>query len=166
MLKIAVTDANIFIDLIILELIAQLFQLDLQIHTTREVFDQLNTNQKQILQHFYHSKQLHVYNFDVQEIAEIQVLDCPKGLEPADRTVFYYAHKLNTIAISGDNKLRKFCESKGLKVYGIIWLFDQLVELNLIDKTVAVVKLEKLLGYNDRLPTEEIMKRLKKWRTS
>jgi rRNA-processing protein FCF1 len=164
MFKIAVTDANIFIDLIILELIVHLFQLELQIHTTREVYDQLNAGQKQNLQHFCDSEQLLVYNFNIQEIAEIQSLDFPSGLEPADRTVFYYARKLNSIVISGDNKLRKFCESKGLKVYGIIWLFDQLVELDLIPKTTAVSKLERLLGYNDRLPIEEIMKRLKKWK--
>jgi hypothetical protein len=164
MLKVAVTDANIFIDLIILELIAHLFQLELQIHTTREVYDQLNGDQKQKLQHFCDSEQLLVYNFDTHEIAELQSLDFPRGLEPADRSVFYYARKLNSIVLSGDNKLRKFCESMGLKVYGIIWLFDQLVELELLQKTIAVVKLEKLLGYNDRLLIEEIMKRLRKWK--
>jgi hypothetical protein len=166
MLKVAVTDANIFIDLIILELMAQLFQLDLQIHTTREVYDQLSVYQKQKLQSFCDSEQLLVYNFGTQEIAELNSLDCPRGLEPADLSVFYYASKLDSIILSGDNKLRKFCESKGLKVYGIIWLFDQLVELELLHKTAAVIKLEKLLGYNDRLPIEEIMKRLKKWKSA
>jgi hypothetical protein len=165
MMKVAVTDANIFIDLIILGLIIHLFQLELQIHTTREVYDQLNADQKQNLQTFCDSQQLLVYNFNTQEIAELQAIDFPRGLEPADRSVFYYADKLDSIVLSGDNKLRKFCESKGLKVYGIIWLFDQLVELELLHKTIAVIKLEKLLGYNDRLPIEEIMKRLRKWKT-
>lgn len=166
MLKVAVTDANIFIDLIILGLIAKLFQLELQIHTTREVYDQLNFGQKQSLQQYCDSDQLLVYNFNIEEIIEIQSLVFPSGLEPADRTVFYYANKLNSVVISGDNKLRKFCESKELKVHGIIWLFDQLVELDLIPKTTAVSKLEKLLGYNDRLPIDEIMKRLRKWKTN
>ena len=164
MLKVAVTDANIFIDLIILELVAHLFKLKLHIHTTREVYDQLNADQKQKLQSFCDLKQLFVYNFDEQEISEIQSLDFPRGLELADRTVFYYANKFNSVVLSGDNKLRKFCEAKGLKVFGIIWLFDQFVEFELIDKAMAVNKLEKLLGYNDRLPIEEIMKRLKKWK--
>lgn len=165
-IKVAVTDANIFIDLIILELITQLFQLELHIHTTREVYDQLNNKQKAQLQSFCNSGQLLIYNFDAQEIAELQLLELPRGLEPADRTVYYYASKLNSIVLSGDNKLRKYCESKGLKVYGIIWLFDQLVELKLLHKPLATAKLEKLLGYNDRLPIEEIMKRLRKWKTT
>lgn len=164
MIKVAVTDANIFIDLIILELHAYFFQLECHIHTTREVFDQLNTGQKQKIQQFCDSGQLLIYNFNSEEIAELYLLDLPKGLEPADRTVYYYAGKLKAVVLSGDNKLRKFCESKGLKVYGIIWLFDQLVEKGLLDNATAVVKLEKLLDYNDRLPVEEIMKRLKKWK--
>jgi len=54
----------------------------------------------------------------------------PRGLEPADCTAFYYANKLEATVLSGDNKLRKYCESKDLKVFSIIWLFDQLVEQN------------------------------------
>jgi len=165
MIKIAVTDANIFIDLIILELIAQLFKLKLEIHTTREVFDQLSVSQKLQMAGFEETEQLVIYNFNFEEIIELQALDMPRGLEPADRTVFYYASKLEATVLSGDNKLRKYCESQGLKVFGIIWLFDQLVEMKVINKTLATAKLEKLMGYNDRLPIEEIMKRLKMWKT-
>lgn len=164
MTKVAVTDANIFIDLIILELIAQLFKLQLEIHTTREVFDQLSANQKMQMAGFEKTGQLVIYNFNFEEIIELQALDMPRGLEPADRTVFYYASKLEATVLSGDNKLRKYCESQGLKVFGIIWLFDQLIETRLIDKALATRKLEKLMGYNDRLPIEEIIKRLKKWK--
>ena len=38
-MKIVVTDANIFIDLIFLKLHGHLFLLDLEVHTTVEVFD-------------------------------------------------------------------------------------------------------------------------------
>lgn len=51
--QLAVTDANIFIDLIILGLIQHLFGLDIEIHTTREVFDQLTEHQKSALFEFH-----------------------------------------------------------------------------------------------------------------
>jgi hypothetical protein len=70
---------------------------------------------------------------------------------------------LACLVISGDNKLRKHCEKKGLEVHGLIWVFDQIVALELITKIIAVEKLEKLMSYNDRLPADEILKRLKKW---
>lgn len=164
MTQLAVTDANIFIDLIILELIGHLFGLDIEIHTTREVFDQLTARQKETLLTYHSDGMLTIYDFSAEEMAEIYTLEFPAGLEPADRTVFYYAKQLACLVISGDNKLRKHCERKGLEVHGLIWIFDQIVTLELIPKNMAVEKLEKLMSYNDRLPSDEILKRLKKWK--
>lgn len=164
MIQLAVTDANIFIDLIILELIEHLFGLNIQIHTTREVFDQLTTGQKETLSKYHANGILIIYDFSTDEITEIYTLEFPAGLEPADRTVYYYARKLACMVISGDNKLRKHCERKGLEVHGLIWVFDQMVTLELISKNIAVEKLERLVAYNDRLPFDEISKRLKKWK--
>lgn len=164
MTKIAVTDANIFIDLIILDAIKHLFNFNLQIHTTREVYDQLNLDQKLKVEGFVKQNLLIIYNFTVEEINDIVLLEFPRGLEPSDRTVYYYAKKSSSIVLSGDKKLRKYCSSNGLEVFGLIWFFDQIVELELITKEEAIMKLEKLISYNDRLPLEEILKRLRKWK--
>jgi hypothetical protein len=164
MIRLAVTDANIFIDLIILGLVEHLFGLQMGIHTTREVFDQLTPAHKNKLIVYLGSGALVVYNFSANELADIGTLDCPAGLEPADQTVFYNATRLGCMVISGDNKLRKFCEKKGLEVHDLVWVFDQIVDLQVIPRNIAVEKLEKLISYNDRLPLEEIMKRIRKWR--
>lgn len=164
MTRLAVTDANIFIDLIILGLVEHLFGLDIEIHTTLEVFDQLTTAQKEVLNIHAERRALSIYSFSSDELVEISALDFPAGLEPADRTVFYYATQLHCLVISGDNKLRKFCERNGLEVHGLIWVFDQIVELELISKNVAIEKLNKLISYNDRLPMDEIVRRLRKWK--
>jgi predicted nucleic acid-binding protein len=164
MTQLAVTDANVFIDLIILGLIRHLFELNIEIHTTREVFDQLTLRQKEVLSIYYNKGQLNIYDFSADEIIEIYNMAFPAGLETADRTVFYYAKRLACLVISGDNKLRKHCERKGLEVHGLIWIFDRIVELELIAKHTAVEKLEKLMSYNDRLPADELLKRLKKWK--
>jgi hypothetical protein len=100
--RLAVTDANIFIDLIILGLIEHLFGLNIEIHTTREVFDQLTSRQKEILISYHVDGRLKVYDFSGEELAEIYTLDFPAGLEPADRTVFYYAKLLACLVISGE----------------------------------------------------------------
>ena len=89
--QLAVTDANIFIDLIILELIGHLFGLYVEIHTAREVFDQLTAAQKKTLVIYYTNGILTIYDFSAEEITEVYALEFPAGLEPADRTVFYYA---------------------------------------------------------------------------
>ena len=45
-MKVAVTDANIFIDLIFLDLIDHLFKLDVELYTTHEVVDLMNHNKR------------------------------------------------------------------------------------------------------------------------
>jgi hypothetical protein len=48
-MKLAVTDACIFIDLIELQLTAHFFKLQIEIHTSLDVFNELFDNQKEIL---------------------------------------------------------------------------------------------------------------------
>ena len=160
----AVTDANIFIDLIHLEMLGYLFNLDIEIHTTLEVHDQLNTNQKKIIQNFIQSKDLLVYEFSFEELTEIYSLDCPSGLEMADRTIFYYADKFNSIVLSGDVKLRKHCEKIDIEVKGIIWVFDQLNEKKVLDSRRLADKMEELIQFNSRLPLEICQERIDKWK--
>lgn len=51
-MNIAITDANIFIDLFELEILALLFDLDLSIHTTQEVFLECDEEQREQLTSF------------------------------------------------------------------------------------------------------------------
>ncbi len=162
-MKIAITDANIFIDLIRLGLLGCLFNLGMEIHTTREVYDQLNTQQKGVAAGFVQAGVLSIYNFSFQEWQEISLLNCPAGLETADRTVFYYSKKIEALVLSGDKKLRTFCLNQDIDVRGILWLFDLLLERELINREIAYERLNYLLSFNDRLPMEECELRLKLW---
>lgn len=162
-MKVAITDANIFIDLIRLGLLGCLFNVGLEIHTTREVYDQLNPAQKGVAGGFVQAGVLIVYNLSFQEWQEISQLDCPAGLEMADRTVFFYSQKIAALVLSGDKKLRTFCITQKLDVRGILWLLDKFVEQGLITKAVAIEKLTLLLSFNDRLPVDECQERLKLW---
>ena len=163
-MKIAITDANIFIDLIKLSLLGCLFNLGIEIHTTREVYDQLNPTQKSFAEGFVQAGVLHIYNFNIQQLQEINSLQFPAGLEMADRTVYYYSTLTEAIVLSGDRKLRTFCLNKNIDVKGILWLFDNFIEKNLISKAEAAKKLEHLLSFNDRLPMDECQRRIQLWK--
>ena len=80
-MKIAVTDANIFIDLIEIEIFHFLFELGLEIHTTKAVYDQLIPEQQAIVEPYVQSKALIVYNFSFEELMEIYAIEFPPGLE-------------------------------------------------------------------------------------
>jgi hypothetical protein len=55
-MKLAVTNANIFIDLIKLQMLVLLFSIE--IHTTKEIVDQLNDDQLVHLTKFINSRHL------------------------------------------------------------------------------------------------------------
>ena len=160
---ITVTDANIFIDLIKLNMLGYLFGVELEIHTSSEIIDQLNESQQQQVSVFIHSRSLNVTYFTVDEIEEIQAETFPRALEFQDKTVYYLAKKIDAQVLTGDSALRKFCITKQLTVHGIVWLFDRLLEKGLINSAVAINKMEHLLSFNDRLPKSECLKRIQEW---
>ena len=161
---IAVTDANIFIDLIKLDLLGYLFNLGYSVHTTAEVYNQLNYDQERVAKVFVQSNQLLVYYFNSEEYEEMFALELPNSLELADRSVFYYATKLNGVILTGDNALRNFCQKHLKQVNGIIWFFDQLHMQNKMLPIEIAGKMEQLLSFNNRLPYDECEKRIIKWR--
>lgn len=91
-MKIAVTDACIFIDLIELDLISDFFRLDLELHTTVEVMNELFTEQYQVLEAYQQVGKLMVHNLEVQDFLKIEALALPKGLSPEDKLVLYIAY--------------------------------------------------------------------------
>src|SRR5450432_2405569 len=162
-MKIAVTDANIFIDLIKLQMLGYLFNIDVEIYTTREVADQLNDSQFEKVDSFIQAKLLVIYNFSSDEINEIFEIEMPRALEFPDKTVIYLATKINAEVLTGDGPLRKFAAKSQLTVRGIIWLFDMFLTKKLITPSIAIERMEHLLSFNDRLPKTECEGKIRQW---
>ena len=162
-MKVAVTYANIFIDLVKLKMLGFLFTIELDIYTTQEVINQLNDSQAEQVMYFVQSKDLNVYKFSEEEIAEIIQLRAPRALEFTDKTVIYLAKKINAMVLTGDGPLRKFCALNNLTLRGILWVFDTCLQKEKFNHAIAIEKLKLLLSFNDRLPKEECLKRIEAW---
>jgi hypothetical protein len=162
-MKLAVTDANIFIDLIKLQMLALLFSIDMEIHTTKEFVDQLNDEQLVNLNEFIKSKNLQVHYLSAVQLQEVHELAAPRALEIADKSVAWLSMKLAATVLTGDGPLRKFCQAKHLEVRGIIWLFDITIDKGLLNPLSAAEKMESLLRFNSRLPKDECSHRILKW---
>jgi hypothetical protein len=65
--------------------------------------------------------------------------------------------------MTGDNLLRKAASNDLITVWGILYVFDELVRTGLISPAVACVKLHFLLETGSRLPKEECLVRFAKW---
>lgn len=167
--KIAVTDANIFIDLYDLGLTKSFFNLELEIHTTSAVLFELYAEQQEILQAYQSVGRLEVHNLQEQDFIEIYNENYPKSLSEADKSVLHVANKINACVLSSDKTLRNCAKNKEIEYHGMIWIFDKLVETVTLTPKEAKTKLNQLVASNflfrnNQKLVEEIEKRLKIWK--
>jgi predicted nucleic acid-binding protein len=167
-MKIAITDACIFIDLYELGLTVPFFSLDIEVHTSIDVINELYESQQQMLKAFQSVEKLTVHIISEADKIEILSSSYPKSLSDSDKTVLYLAVKLNAMIISSDKTIRNSAKNNSINYHGMIWIFDQLVKQNLITKSAASTKLKQLITtnlvfQNNKELVEEMGKRLAEW---
>ncbi len=164
-MKIVINDANILIDLAKLDLLDVFSRLNFELYTTDFVYEELNEEQKSPVSSLLKSGVLNIIEtVDIQDFREIyRLLDKSSGLSFEDCSVWYYSAKLSGMLLSGDGKLRKQVRKSGIEVRGIIYVFDELIKQNLISFSKGIEKIEQLLQLNNRLPKNEIEKRIESW---
>lgn len=167
-IKVAVTDACIFIDLYDLGLIAPFFKLEIEIHTTSTVYFELYEEQQQVLNAYQSVEKLIIHNLEENDFIEIYSMPYPKSLSEADKSVLHIANKLNACVLSSDKTVRNCAKNKDIEYHGMIWIFDKLVEANALAPKDAATKLKQLVATNfifrnNQPLVTEIQKRLKLW---
>ncbi len=167
-MKLAVTDACIFIDLIELRLTSEFFKLPIEIHTSLDVYNELYPEQKEMLKAYSSVGKLKVHNLTPSDKAEIHKIRFPKSLSDNDKTVIYLAEKMKATVISSDKAVRNFAKSKVIEYHGMFWIFDQVVEKQFLDSLEAIKKIEELFSkniiyQNNIALTNEKNKRIRMW---
>ena len=169
MKKIVVNDTNVFIDLYEVGLLEEFFSLPWEVHTTNFVMlELLKEGQHDTIAKYKADQRLNVPVFEAEELMEIGNLYQQNlnkiNLSFTDCSVWYYAKVNKYILLTGDRKLRTVSVFDGVDVHGVVYVFDNLVELEIISRQIAIEKLQQLYAINNRLPKEEIDKRINKWR--
>jgi predicted nucleic acid-binding protein len=168
-MKIVVTDACIFIDVININLTAKFFGLELDIHTTADIINELYPEQKQILEGYKASTKLTVHILTGEEQLELMKQQYPKALTPEDLSVIFIAQKLgDATVLSSDKPLRKYAKKLSIEYHGMLWILDQLVAQGLLPKPEAIAKLNAWINsnliYRDNAEIQdEVDKRIKAW---
>jgi hypothetical protein len=168
-MKIVVTDACIFIDVINLNLTAKFFGLELDIHTTDEVINELFVSQQQVLEGYKTSNKLTVHVLSGEEQLALMSDAYPKALTPEDRSVVFIAQKLgDATVLSSDKPLRNYAKKICIEYHGILWIMDQLVGQGVLTKSEAITKLNawinsNLIYKNNTEIAAEVDNRVKAW---
>jgi predicted nucleic acid-binding protein len=160
-----VNDANIFIVLLKIDLLEPFFQLPYEFHVTDFVVSEVQEDNRDQFTACIETGQLVKKGFNYQELMEIQLLGLShKGLSIQDCSCLFHAQKISGRLLTGDAALRRCAQQIQVPVHGLLWVFDQLVDQNIITKGRAYDKLSLLLEINPRLPRGESQKRLTKWK--
>lgn len=168
MKKIVVNDTNIFIDLLELNILDSFFDLPWEIHTTDFVMlELLREGQRENVEKYSKENLLKIVEFDEDEMCNVlDFWQCHKSLTNVsltDCSVWYYAKKNHFSLLTGDKKLKSASSHTGVEVYGIIYVFDMMVESGVLTLAQAVIKLKGLKIINPRLPKDEIELRVIQW---
>ena len=166
-MEIVVSDTNIFIDLYSIGLLDNFFELPLNVHTVDFVINELTqAQQHSAVSKFTSLGKLTVKTFDGAELQQIFDLNNIAGgnVSFQDCSLWYYAQCNGYALLTGDGQLRSKAIKSNVTVRGIIYIFDLMVEHQVITPTQAVDKMDDLTKINPRLPHTIIRERIATWR--
>jgi hypothetical protein len=168
-MRIAVTDACIFIDLHDLKLTNLLFSLEIDIHTSFDVYMELYPIQRDILSAFHSVGKFSIHNLSAEDRISIQKRNYPNALSENDKTVVFLAEKIDAMILSSDKAVRLCAKKRAIEYHGMLWVLDKLVEYALLSPLDAANKLELLIRTNMIYQNNvelvtEMEKRLKIWK--
>lgn len=164
--KVVVSDTNIFIDLVKLDLLSDFFALPWEVHTTDFVISELtDPDQSSAVTAFIKRKKLFIGTLSAEEIGEIADRSNQTGgkISFTDFSVCHYARKYGYTLLTGDKNLRKVATAEAIPVHGILYMFDELVSNTILPPTLAAKALQRLKEINSHLPLDDVEARIKKW---
>lgn len=166
-MRIAVQDANVFIDLELADLFDAWFQTGIETHTTTFIREELEAGKHTIALAQFRNGKVHAHDLDFEGMIAVSTMVDELGSRAGfnDCSVLYLAMKLKASMISGDLALRKAGHERHVEVRGTLWIFDELVSRGIIPSVIAAEKLERLRKLDRRFPETECQSRLKKWRS-
>lgn len=165
-MDIIVNDTNIFIDLFTSGLLDEFHCLPIEVHTVDFVINELTDDeQRKAVEFFVNCNHLKVHNLSGEEILDVANFQASLtgSLSFTDCAVCHYAKKNDYTLLTGDAQLRKQAIKSNVKVKGIIYVFDILVEHQVITPQLAAERISLLYKINQRLPKKEIEERITRW---
>ncbi len=171
-MKVAIKDANVFIDLESMGLLDLWLQLGITTLTSSFVVMELEDGGHENALACIRAKQVVEAEISGEEMAgafsDFRDNHGGNGLSESDLSVIYLAIREDAMVLSGDRLLRATAEAQHLEVHGTLWIMDRLVGEGVLQPMVAADRLEALIrrtGSEQRyLPRPECVMRISRWR--
>lgn len=170
-MRIAVKDANIFIDLESMGILDLWFQLGHETITSSYVVVELEDGNHANALASIRAGQVKEAVITPEEMAGpfgmlMSDLDY-SGLSLTDVSVLFLAIREEAVLLSGDRQLRAQAKLHCVEVHGTLWIMDRLVEAGLLASSLASQRLQTLIERTGKerryLPKAECESRIARW---
>lgn len=141
-----------------LKLLQDFFKLDYEFYTTPQVIGEI-THDDQIseIEQYIQAEILLIDNQGTLESIQ-ELYNYFPGLSFADSSVLELTSRVNGILLSSDKGLRNITRKNNLIVKGVLWIIEEMVNMGILTKEIAVQKLLDYPMINTRVPNNEIKK--------
>lgn len=170
-MKVAVKDANIFIDLESMGILDLWFQLGHETLTSTFIVDELELGGHEQALSCIRAGQAQVIVIAGEDMGSLMELWSEveaHGASLGDASVLWLAIRAGAMLLTGDKPLRTQAAVRSIECHGTLWILDRLVEAGLLEPLSAANKLERLLRLvgrrRRRLPESECIRRITRWR--
>jgi predicted nucleic acid-binding protein len=155
-----VVDSNVWIHLHHAGLIEETARLPFELTSPDVVVAELEDPEGQLVL----PSDLIVATLDAHDIVALRGLAaCHTRTSIADLAALVIAERDRCALVTGDAALRKVAEEHGLRVHGVLWVLDHLVQSGLVKPSRAAAGLRAMLDMGARIPRAECSQRLIAW---
>lgn len=155
-----ISDASVLIAMHNGGLLEDLFLLDFRFAVPDVVFEiELQPYYPNLLEH---GLEIHILSGESMERAELYVQQYPR-LSTPDRFALVLAQVEAGILLTGDSALRQAAIRENVEAHGVIWLIEQMMIANLLDKFQAEEAFRRMRHEGDHLPWQEVQEMLNRY---
>lgn len=164
--KVAVKDANVFIDLEVMGILDLWFQLEIETITSTLVVQELEEGRHFQALAYVESERIASLSSPLEPVFALR--ERYTGISVTDASVLHLAIEHHALLLTGDQKLRTVAEAQTVECHGSIWVLDQLVKEKKLLGPVAAEKLFALLALTGKrkrfLPRKSAEEHISRWR--
>ena len=170
-MEIVVNDTNILIDLAKADLLRLCPLMSLEFHTLDVIVEEVEDyEQRRAVDELVAEGTLKVRSLSGKQMMtvmeKVEAYEGKCNLSPEDISVLVYAKENDFRLLTGDKTLRTKAIDDGVRVSGILYLTDRMVEENLVSAEEMISILKRLLTVNKRLPKRSIEERIEELKCS
>ena len=167
MKRIAVKDANVFIDLESMGILDLWFQLGYETLTSSFIADELRKGSHSQSLAYIESGHILCVTLELIDFYPLYEELEESGLSAADVSVLHLAVSREALLLTGDGRLRTESSARRIEYHGSLWILEQLVEEEILEPIIAAQKLEYLQSLSGEqrrfLPSDICAKLIKQW---